>query len=199
MEIKKFEEMEETPMVFKNRQNTAHKLENGEVVWDSRSVAVAGVIFAWKTDEMYPHVLVSKRGPKAADFVGKWNVVCGYLDKDESGTEAMIREVWEEVGLNLVKIMNSGVDMVEHMEQPWFVNHKPSENRQNVTLRFGLCFDVDSKKDFPKLTTVHNEVDGEVEDPQWIPFEEIDNYEFAFGHDEVIKDYLNVVLNSIDK
>ena len=198
MEVKRFDEMEETPpMEFKNKANTAHTLENGEVVWDSRSVAVAGVIFAWKNSEKYPHVLASKRGPKAADFRGKWNVVCGYLDKDESATEAMIREIWEETGLNVVRIMNSDTDMIEHMEQPWFVNHKPTENRQNVTLRFGLCFSVEDGKEFPKLTTKYNEVVGEVEDPTWLSFEEIDNYDWVFGHDEVIKKYFEIVLNSI--
>lgn len=194
--IKKFNEMDETPMVFKNKQNTMHKLENGEVVWDSRSVAVAGVIFAWKENEIYPHVLISKRGPKSADFIGKWNCVCGYLDKDESGSDAIIREIWEEVGLNIVRIMSSDRDIVEHIEQPWFVNHKPDENRQNVTLRFGICFGIEENEEFPNLTTKYNEHVGEVSDPKWVRFEDIDNYEFAFGHDKIIKEYLEIVLKS---
>lgn len=200
MEVKKINELEEEipPMIFKNKPNTEHKLENGVSVWDSRSVAVAGVILAWKDSDIYPHVLASKRGPKAADFRGKWNVVCGYLDKDESATEAIIREIWEEVGLNIVKIMNSDAEQIEHMEQPWFVNHKPTENRQNVTLRFGLCFSVEDGKNLPKLTTKYNEVIGEVEEPLWIPFEDIDGYEWAFEHDQVIKDYFDKILDSVE-
>jgi 8-oxo-dGTP pyrophosphatase MutT (NUDIX family) len=197
MGIKKFDEMEEeVPMVFKNRPNVAHKTESGEEVWDSRSVAVTGVIFAWKDSDDYPYVLISKRGPAAADFSGKMNCVCGYLDKGESGTEAFIREAWEEVGINLVKIMNSDREMIEHMDQPWYVNHYPTENRENVTLRFGICFAMDDNEKLPKLTTIHNEKIGEVEDPQWISFEDIDNFEWAFGHDEVIKKYFDIILNT---
>ena len=196
MSIKKFDNMGDVPMVFKNRPNIAHKTVSGEEVWDSRSVAVSGVVLAWKVNDIFPHVLVSKRGPNAADFKGKWNTVCGYLDKNESGTEAFIREAWEEVGINLVKIMKTKDEVIEHMEQPWFVNHYPTENRENVTLRFGLCFSIQRTDELPKLTTKYNEVVGEVEDPSWIKFEDLDNYEWAFNHDKVIKSYLDLILKT---
>jgi hypothetical protein len=32
---------------------------------------------------------------------------------------------------------------------------------------------------------------GEVGEIKWIPISEIDNYDFAFDHDELIKEYLN--------
>lgn len=192
MKVKKFDKLEEK-MVFKNRPNTVHKLENGEVVWDSRSVAVTCVIMAWCEDDYSPYVLISKRGTKAADSIGKWNCVCGYLDKDESGTDAAIRETWEEVGLNLVELMNTKDNVTEHLEQPWFVNHKPDENRQNVTLRFGISFGEDDFNSLPKLTTKYNEIEGEVETPMWVSFNDIKNYDFAFGHDRIINDYFKLI------
>lgn len=182
-------------MKFNNVQNKSY-LVDGQLIWDSRSVAVAGVTFAWKKNDEYPHVLISKRGPKSADFKGLMNVVCGYLDRNESATEAMIRETWEEVGLNLPEIIENSLDVVNNMEQPWYTMSEPTQNRQNVTLRFGLCFMIDDDAELPELTTIYNEIEGEVEDPQWIPFDDVDKYEWAFGHDQVIKEYLELILNS---
>jgi len=182
-------------MKFNNEPNKSIMID-GKEVWFSRSMAVAGVVFAWRESDEYPMVLVSKRGPNSADFKGMMNLVCGYLDRNESLTDAIIRETWEEVGLNLQEIMESDLEMISHMKQPWFVASEPTQNRQNVTARFGLCFVVDDEEVLPKLTTENNEVEGEVEDPQWIKFEDVDNYEWAFGHDQVIKDYLEFIINN---
>jgi 8-oxo-dGTP pyrophosphatase MutT (NUDIX family) len=44
--------------------------------------------------------LIEKRGNKPdLDSKGKWCLPCGYLDWDESGSDAARRELWEEVGL----------------------------------------------------------------------------------------------------
>jgi len=180
-------------MEFKNRPNKSYNVD-GKLVWESRSVAVAGVVFAWKVNEDYPYVLISERGPKSADFQGKQNLVCGYLDWDETGTEAMIRETWEEVGLNLIDILDTKEDMINNMEQPWYVHTNVNANRQNITLRYGLCYSLNDNENLPELTTIHNEVVGEVSNPQWISFNEIDKYEWAFGHDQVIKDYLEYII-----
>lgn len=181
-------------MEFKNEPNKCYDID-GQKIWVSRSMAVAGVVFAWRESDEYPHVLISKRGEKSADFKGLMNLVCGYLDYNESATDAIIRETWEEVGLNLKEIMESDLDIINNMDQPWFVASEPTQNRQNVTMRFGLCFSVDDDEVLPKLTTEYNEVVGEVESPQWIPFKDVDNYEWAFGHDQVIKDYLEFILS----
>ena len=182
-------------LVFNNLPNKSYNVD-GKLLWESRSVAVAGVVFAWKIGDDYPHVLVSKRGVNSADFQGKMNLTCGYIDFSETATEAMIRETWEETGLNLKSILESkDVDKIEHMNQPWNVNSSPYANRQNITLRFGLCFAIDKDDDFPLLSVDNNEVVGEVEDPKWIKFDEINNYEWAFGHDKVIEEYLELIIN----
>ena len=94
-------------MKFNNRPNICHNipaktetgLETTRILWESRSVAVVCVVLLWKPFCKEPWVLVSQRGPNSADYQGLYNVVCGYLDWDETGFEAVLRETWEEVGL----------------------------------------------------------------------------------------------------
>lgn len=179
-------------MIFTNRPNTPHEF-NGKVVWESRSVAVVGVIVLVK--KKIPYILVSKRGPKSPDFIGQMNLVAGYLDWDETGRQAVARECWEETGFNLHGFKDFKRVMASHLEDPWQVSTTPKNNLQNVTLRYGKVFKIDDNAKLPKLTTAYNEVEGETEDPMWMPFEEIDKYEWAFNHDRVIKQY--VYLNDL--
>ena len=177
-------------MKFNNRENTAHKID-GRIIWESRSPAVNIVVIMTPTLNPEPYVLVAKRGPKAADYHGFFNLIAGYLDWDENATQAIYRETWEEVGLYLDDlIFDSGNKVLQNdLNQPWFVQTNPDENHQNVSLRYGIKLLTTNPK-FPDLSVEHNEVEGEVEDPQWMPISKIDKYEWAFNHDKVIKDYL---------
>ena len=179
-------------MKFNNRENSVHKIGD-KIFWESRSVAVNFVIIMMPINTMKLYVLVAKRGPNAADFQGSYNLIAGYLDWDESGKQAVARETWEEVGLNIKDfIFNKKYLILKNdLNQPWFVQTDPSSNRQNVSLRYGLKI-ISKEKKFPKLNIKNNEVKGEVEDPQWMPVEEITNYQWAFNHDQVIRDYLNL-------
>ena len=174
-------------MKFKNRPNKLHKC-NDKQVWESRSVAVNGVILAINKHDEQIYVLCSKRGPNAADYNGLMNVIAGYLDWDETSTEALIRETWEETGINIPELLTNYKVINNNLIQPWYVKTDPSSNRQNVSLRYGLVIEFDRK--LPEPNTLHNEVEGEVEHPVWLPIEEIDNYEWAFDHDKVINDYM---------
>lgn len=185
-------------MIFRNTQNKVYTVidENGKerIVWDSRSVAVDMTILMINEEDHQLYVLVSKRGPKAADFKGQYNVVCGYLDRDETGSEAAVRETWEEVGLNIPDLVFNNPDIFllrSDLDQPWFVNTDPSLNRQNVSLRYGAKFLNKSGK-MPSLTIDNNEVIGEVESPQWMLVKDVDKYEWAFNHDNLIKDYVSL-------
>lgn len=172
-------------MNFKNKPNILHETIEGKKIWESRSVAVNAVILLMFNNELY--VLASKRGPNAADSKGLMNLPSGYLDWDESGTEAMFREIWEECGLDInILLNNSFYTFTDYIEQPWHVNTIPSENRQNVSLRYGLYADVDNLFD---LTTEHNEIVGEVEDSLWLNIKDINKYKWAFNHDKVIEDF----------
>jgi 8-oxo-dGTP pyrophosphatase MutT (NUDIX family) len=161
------------------------------LVWESRSVAANLVVLMKPYKDKETYVLVSKRGPKAADYRGLFNVVAGYLDWNESGAEAAMRECWEETGLDLASLVKTQKILKDHLTQPWYVKTDPSENRQNISLRYGISIQSGSVT-LPALSIENNEVIGEVEDPQWMPVSQIDNHKWAFNHDQVIKDYLKL-------
>lgn len=186
-------------MEFKNKPNKSYIVDDSGVqklVWESRSTAV-NLVILMNNGIAEDHVLVSQRGPNAADYRGKWNVIAGYLDWDETGPESAIRECWEEVGFNLPEFMKNGVVLKKDLDQPWHVKTLPSANRQNISLRYGVYLKANGKE-FPWLTLENNEVKGEVSTALWMPISDIDKHEWAFGHDQVIKDYLTKI-NTIKK
>ncbi|MEM9164375.1 MAG: NUDIX domain-containing protein, partial [Cyanobacteria bacterium P01_F01_bin.4] len=85
-------------MKFKNRPNRCLDIQ-GEELWISRSVTVLPVILFVQETGIY--VPLNKRGKALPDEVGKWALPGGYLDYDETAGEAVMREVWEELGLNI--------------------------------------------------------------------------------------------------
>jgi len=129
-------------------------------------------------------VLIGKRGIGCPDKIGFYNIPSGYLDFNESGTEAAIREIYEETGLYLPDIDKSKI-IFDKMDQPWHVKSEPDENKQNVSLRYGIVFNVD---EFPVLTNEFSEP-NEVEELLWVKISDIDKYEFAFNHDKVIMEF----------
>ena len=151
-------------------------LEDGKRYWVSRSVAVSTFLFLRDGCEIY--VLANKRGRGSADFQGLWNCPCGYLDFDETGEEGAVREVKEETGYIL-----ESKDLVLDK-----VITDPSQNHQNVTLRY-FC-----EKNISDIKKEEGEIEGgeedEVEEIKLINIKEVDNYEWAFGHKEIIKEIL---------
>lgn len=167
---------------FNNRPNNSHEVD-GKIIWVSRSVALVGVIIAKNKNEDY--VLIGKRGSGSADYQGLWNVPCGYLDWDENGHEGIYREIYEETGLYIPDIIENKYIIDNHMKQPFFVGTNIDENRQNVSLSYGLYFECE---ELPYLTNEHSEED-EVSEVKWIKISEINGYKFAFNHDIRIKNY----------
>ena len=148
-------------------------LEDGKRYWMSRSVAVSTFLFIRDVGEIY--VLANKRGKGSADFQGLWNCPCGYLDFDETGEEAAVREVREETGyileskeLNLDKVITC-----------------PRQNHQNVTLRYICEKDI---SDIKKLDGDFGGEEEEVEEVKLINIKNIDDYEWAFEHNDIIKE-----------
>ena len=178
-------------MEFNNKENEVVTKENiGErKFWISRSPAIVVSIIINNDGNKY--VLMGQRGEGTPDFQEHWNMICGYLDWNESGTEAAYREVWEESGFDLKKFLY-GIDKKDiiknDLEQPWFVNHYPDSNRENLTLRFGV--EVNYEGVLPLLSAEHCEP-GEVSDLGWLLVENVKELKCAFNHDTILMDYVN--------
>lgn len=181
---------------FNNRPNNSYKFGD-KLVWESRSVAIVGVVLVTDTIETY--VLVNQRGDGAADNRGLWNLPCGYLDWDENGHQGICREIYEETGLYVPEVMKDYNVLINYMGQPFFVNTDVKENRQNVSLSYGVCLDVGSREGIfklsSKLTNKFSEP-NEVSDVKLINIEDLSKYKFAFNHDRRIKYFLNICNNN---
>ena len=145
---------------------------DGKEYWISRSNAVVGIIYKYENDEF--HILANKRGKGCPDYVGKWNIPCGYVDYDENILHAVSREIFEETGLNVP----------EKDWSLWVVNSDPSDEKQTISFRFYTSF----WNYYGDLTNEHSEPD-EVEEIKWIPFSQIENYEWAFNQLDVLLDF----------
>lgn len=107
-------------MQFSNTENKCYKTEDG-LIWNSRSVAVCVIL-----DSVDNKTLITKRSDEMMDDPGKWCLVCGYLDRDETIHQAVIREVFEETGLNIEGCLC----------RLYSIGDSPHHNRQNVTMHF---------------------------------------------------------------
>lgn len=146
----------------------------GKKYWHSRSVAVLGMIVGID-DDGNNYILANKRGINTPDYQGCWCMPCGYLDFDETTEQAIQREVFEETGIKLPEC-NFYLHSIDSIP----------EERQNVTIRYMFTpIDINEYK----LTSEHAE-DGEVDAVKWIPLYDIDKYEWAFNHNDLIKSYI---------
>ena len=151
----------------------------GREHWISRSIAVVVFVFA---KDIYgdTYILAEQRGKGTPDpeYVGKYCVPCGYLDYDETIVQAAQRELMEETGLNLPTLDFKLVNINDIPE---------SDKRQNITFRYIVNLDVPIE-DLSKLFTTKNSEKDEVESIKFIKLFNIDNYEWAFNHQELIKE-----------
>ena len=147
--------------------------------WISRSVAVVVFVFA-KDTHGDTYILAEQRGKGTPDpeYVGKYCVPCGYLDYDETIVQAAQRELMEETGLT---IPISNFKLVNINDLP------KSDKRQNVTFRYMVNSNVPIE-DLSKLFTTKNSEKDEIESIKFIKLKDIDNYEWAFNHQELIKE-----------
>lgn len=175
-------------MKFNNRDNEEITLPDGRTIWISRSSTV--VITLWCLVNKTPYLLIGQRGETCPDEIGKWNLPCGYLDWDETLSEAAEREVWEETGVDLRSIQRNEVAIViSLMDQPWMVNSHISGrkgSKQNVSHHYALVYKAD---ELPATSMDYCEP-GEVADIKWIKTDEIDDYDYAFQHSRVIREFL---------
>ncbi|NJN29937.1 MAG: NUDIX hydrolase [Synechococcales cyanobacterium RM1_1_8] len=183
-------------MKFNNRQNRCITVE-GEEVWISRSVTVLPVLIfvldglgnALASGNLAlsnAYVPLGQRGLDLPDEVGKWGLPGGYLDYDETAGEAVQREIWEELGLN-IPALQAAHRFIGQLDQPYFVSSQPLR-RQNVTLRFPLLFVLGPGERLPQLDPQVGK--GEVEQARWFGLAEALAMDLAFGHEVVMADCL---------
>lgn len=114
-------------------------------------------------------LLLVKRSEKLSEG-GKWSLPSGFMDRDETAAQSVLRELKEETGwLGEVKSL-------------FFIKtdpHRPHEDRQNVAFHF--------------LITPLNKVgdkDWESTEVSWIPIDALPAEDtFAFDHGEAIRQY----------
>ena len=147
----------------------------GREYWISRSVAVLALVYAYD-NVGNKYVLAEQRGTGTPDpeYVGKWCLPCGYLEYDETTKEAISRELMEETG---IYIKPKNFELI-------YINDDPtSDKRQNITFRFRTTY----HGDLDVLTDKYSE-SNEIMSLEWIPVNKIDNFEWAFNHENIIKE-----------
>lgn len=166
--------------------------KTGEKFLMSRPQAVACVIIG--QCELESYVLAQKRGNSVAVEQGKWAFPSGFLDWNETGTEAAIRETWEETGINLKNILEFHPDQNKFycaihndLDSPWRVDTEPIEEYgQTVVLYYGLHFMCN---DLPTPSLDYVEHPEEVDKVKWIPINKVCKKNWAFDHDKVFDNY----------
>lgn len=150
----------------------------GKTLWSGRYCAIAAFVFCKFPDGW--RILANKRGKGTPDFQGKWNCPCGYLEADESAKEGCARETYEETG---VKVSPDSFRII-------YVETDPQKcNNGNVTLRHIAILEHGRDNVSISMSAVlagEGEKE-EVESIAWIPLDDLDSYEWAFNHLEVIK------------
>ena len=162
-------------------KNYQIEAKDGSKHWISRSVAVTAILMSDKILELIRtgkdcekeiYFLAVKRGSGSGTFPGLWCLPCGYVDFDETVKQACVREIKEETNLDIdISILRN-----------YIVEDSPEAFNQNITFRFTAFIPYDSK--FSVGTTGEK---NEIEEVKWINSLDIDKYEWAFNHNELLK------------
>lgn len=153
---------------------------DGEEIWVSRSVTVLAILIFIHQQQIY--VPLNKRGPDLPSEVGKWCLPGGYLDYDETIGGAVMREVWEELGLDL-DYLQTHHRLEGSLDQPSLVFSEPRRS-QNVTMHYPLVVFLNPDADLPTLNPQVSQ--GEVTDVGWFPLQEVLAMELAFNHQDIL-------------
>ncbi len=169
-------------MKFKSTPNQCMHID-GKEIWISRSVTVLPVLFFVSKGIQY--VPLGLRGEDLPEGVGQWGLPGGYLDYDETATQAVYREVWEELGLDIPQLAKD-FKFEGNLEQPYDVYSTPLR-RQNVTLKYALMFHL-QEAELPQLNPQVSK--GEVVEARWVEVEKAITMPLAFNHHYVMQECL---------
>lgn len=162
------------PPAFTNRPNQQITDTTGKQHWISRSTAVVAVPLFYVRGT--PYTPLGKRASTKELFPNYWGLPCGFIDWGESAAEAVRREVWEELGLELTPEMVNG-------QPDWVVSDpNPGEN-ETISLRFIIRVVTDGN--LPRLVC-----SGETPEVRWLTLDEEGvwkRHQLAFNHCEIIE------------
>lgn len=175
--------------------------ESEKEYWISRASAVVGIVYGLDKDGE-PHFLVSKRGPGCPDHVGKWAFTCGYLDWDETKKEAVVRELWEELGLLIQPSLPRRFCEIDDPGR---------DKRQNLVTRYLVRVDLSELQSKLESGVINKNSDqrggesGEVGEIRLVTAKEVGSLEWAFGigetgkghHGEVLMDAWNYIKRGV--
>jgi ADP-ribose pyrophosphatase YjhB (NUDIX family) len=124
------------------------------------------------------HAIIEKDGKlllakRTGDLLesGKWSLPSGFLDRDETAAQGIVREVKEETGWD-----TEIISLFQIVTRP----DRPHEDRQNVSFTYIV-----------KPIAETGERDAENSKVEWITIDHLIPFEdFAFDHGESIKLYL---------
>ncbi|MEL6334042.1 MAG: NUDIX hydrolase [Cyanobacteria bacterium J06626_26] len=156
-------------------------LVDGKEIWISRSITVLAILIVICDGNAY--VPLNKRGPDLPSEVGKWCLAGGYLDYDETVGGAVMREVWEELGLDLLELQ-ANHRLIGSLDQPSLVFSEP-RRLQNVTMHYPLMVFLKPGAELPNLIPQVSQ--GEVTDVGWFPLEKALSMELAFRHQDSLQ------------
>lgn len=167
----------------KNFKVTAQ--EDGKEYWISRAHAVVGCIIDEKN-----RILLERRGEGCPDHIGKLAYPCGYVDWGETRMNAIKREVFEELGLDL-----TDKEVIE-----WCTIDDPkADARENIVTRYVIYYpnlekELDKVKEYINNSESRGGEAGEVSEILLLDPEEIfklSNAEFAFSHRRLTLELFN--------
>ena len=152
---------------------------SGKEYWISRSMAVCAnlVVYDYLSNDYY--LLANKRGAGTPDFQHCWNIPCGYLDWDETTSDACTREVLEECKVYINPCL---------WEQWREIEDSIDANKQNVTIRKFAIISMSeyntAKKIALEKSGINDGETNEVDDIRLIPLNayDINKYKWAFNH-----------------
>ena len=148
---------------------------DGQKYWISRSVAV--VVVPLFHCGIYTYIPLGKRGSSMALYPDYWGIPCGFLDWDETASEAVEREVYEELGIRL-----SDYCFGVNPEPDAVITTPVKAENQTVSLRYIVHCRVDV---LPTL-----QPDGkETTDAKWldVSFTDWQEEDLAFNHKDIIE------------
>lgn len=139
---------------------------DGKEYWISRSVAVGVYIFALIDGKTC--ILANKRGPGLPNNVGKWSVVSGFLDYNETLTHAVYRELFEETNMKLDELNHEPLELME-------IDDDPTREGQVILFRYSTV--VHNPEDV--ILSNKNSEPDEVDEIRWVPIDELKDYNWT--------------------